>query len=197
MVVLYLLGTCITRAFIFHVSKWNPNKYIISIINIQHRLQSSEEKPLRQTTMSEKSEASSGADIYQLLLEASKKKRKEKRAQLLQPLGIKEFFEEGSISIDKRTCEGVECKLCIKACPTNALYWKSGEVGIVEELCVFCTACVSNCIVDNCIQVSRKRANGEIEKFKTPRDVLTLLGYINSRKRINRMELRFPTIEAS
>jgi len=147
--------------------------------------------------MSEKSEASSGADIYQLLLEASKKKRKEKRAQLLQPLGIKEFFEEGSISIDKRTCEGVECKLCIEACPTNALYWKSGEVGIVEELCVFCTACVSNCIVDNCIQVSRKRANGEIEKFKTPRDVLTLLGYINSRKRINRMELRFPTIEAS
>ena len=142
--------------------------------------------------MSEKSEASSNADIYQLLLEASKKKRKEKKAQLLQPLGIEDFFEEGSISIDKRTCQGAECKLCIKACPTNALYWKSGEVGIVEEICVFCTACVSNCIVDNCIQVSRKRANGEIEKFKTPRDVTTLLGYINSRKRIKRMELRFP-----
>lgn len=146
--------------------------------------------------MSQKSETPVGADIYQLLLEASKKKRMEKRAQLLQPIGIKEFFEEGNISIDKRTCEGVECKLCIEACPTNALYWKSGEVGIVEELCVFCTACVSNCIVDNCIQVSRKRPNGEIEKFGTPRDVLMLLGDISCRKRKSRVESRFPTAEA-
>jgi len=145
--------------------------------------------------MSQKSETPPGTDIYQLLLEASKKKRREKRAQLLQPMGIKEFFEEGSIIIDKRTCKGVECKLCIEACPTNALYWKSGEVGIVEELCVYCTACVSNCIVDNCIQVSRKHPNGEIEKFSTPRDVLTLLGNISSRKRINRVESRFPTVE--
>lgn len=146
--------------------------------------------------MSQKSETPVGADIYQLLLEASKKKRMEKRAQLLQPTGIKEFFEEGSISIDKRTCEGVECKLCIKACPTNALYWKSGEVGIVEELCVFCTACVSNCIVDNCIRVSRKRPNGETESFSTPSDVLTLLNAIDSKKRVNIMKTRFPTMEA-
>jgi len=145
--------------------------------------------------MSQRSD-SSGADIYQLLLEASKKKRREKRAQLLQPMGIKEFFEEGSISIDKRTCKGVECKLCIEACPTNALYWKTGEVGIVEELCVFCTACVSNCIVDNCIRVSRMRPNGETETFSTPRDVLTLLGNINSQKRIKRVETWFPTMEA-
>ncbi len=146
--------------------------------------------------MSQKSETPSSADIYQLLSEASKKKKKEKRAQLLQPTGIKEFFEEGSISIDKRTCEGVECKLCIKACPTNALYWKSGEVGIVEELCVFCTACVSNCIVDNCIRVSRRRPNEDIEKFSTPRDVLMLLGDISFRKRKSRVESRFPTAEA-
>lgn len=146
--------------------------------------------------MSQKSEVPSGADIYQLLLEASKKKRREKRAQLLEPIGIKEFFEEGSISIDKRTCEGVECKLCIEACPTNAIYWKSGEVGIVEELCVFCTACVSNCIVDNCIRVSRKRPNGETEIFSTPSDVLTLLNSIESKKRVNIIKSRFPTIEA-
>jgi len=146
--------------------------------------------------MSKKPEDSSGADIFQLLSEASEKKRKERRAQLLQPLGIKEFFEEGSISIDKRTCKGVECKLCIEICPTNALYWKSGEVGIVEELCVYCTACVSNCIVENCIHVSRKRPNGETERFGTPRGVLKLLEYIGSQKRLGRIESRFPTVEA-
>jgi len=146
--------------------------------------------------MSQKPKDSSGADIFQLLSEASEKKRKERRAQLLQPLGITEFFEEGNINIDKRTCKGVECKLCIEACPTNALYWKSGEVGVVEELCIFCTACVSNCIVDNCIQVGRRRPNGEIEKFSTPRDVLRLLDSIASKKRLGRIESRFPTIEA-
>ena len=145
--------------------------------------------------MSQKPETPSDTDIFQLLSEASKKKRKEKRAQLLQPIGVKEFFEEGSISIDKRTCKGVECKLCIEACPTNALYWKSGEVGVVEELCVFCTACVSSCIVDNCIQVSRSRSNGETEKFSTPKDVLTLLNTIGSKKRVNIIKSRFPTME--
>ena len=146
--------------------------------------------------MPQKSEVSSEADIYQLLLEASKKKRKERKTQLLQPIGIKEFFEEGGISIDKRTCKGVECKLCIEACPTNALYWKSGEVGIVEELCVFCTTCVSNCIVDNCIIISRKRPNGEIERFSTPTDVQTLLNRINSEKRIEAIRLLFSDSEA-
>jgi len=145
--------------------------------------------------MSPKSNPPSDSDIYKLLLEASKKKRKEKRAQLLHPIGIEEFFEEGSINIDKRTCEGAECKLCIDVCPTNALYWKSGEVGIVEELCVFCTACVFTCIVDNCIRVSRKRPNGETEKFGTPRDVLLLLGGIGSKRRVSMIKTRFPMME--
>ena len=146
--------------------------------------------------MSQKSQTPSGTDIFQLLSEASKKKRREKRAQLLQPIGVKEFFEDGSISIDKRTCKGVECKLCIKACPTNALYWKSGEVGIVEDLCVFCTACIFSCIVDNCIQVSRRRPNGETEMFSTSSDVVTLLNAIGSKKRVNLIKSRFPTMEA-
>ena len=145
--------------------------------------------------MSPKSEPPSDSDIYNLLLEASKKKRKEKRAHLLQSIGIKEFFEEGSINIDKRTCEGAECKLCIDACPTSALYWKSGEVGIVEELCVFCTACVSACIVDNCIRVSRERPNGETEKYSTPKDVILLLGGIASKRRIGMIKTRFPMLE--
>jgi Fe-S-cluster-containing hydrogenase component 2 len=134
-------------------------------------------------------------DIYGRLLEASKRKKRKERAQLLQSIGVKEFFEEGNIKIDMKTCKGVECKLCIKACPTNALYWKTGEIGITEELCVYCTACVLYCMVDNCIQVERKRANGEIERFSTLIHVCSLLERLNARNRMKTVELVFPERE--
>ena len=140
----------------------------------------------------------SGANIYELLLEASEKKKKEKRekrAELLKSMGVEEYFEEGSIKIDMKTCKGIECNLCVEACPTNALYWKAGEIGIVEDLCVYCAACVFNCVVDNCIEVVRKRPNGTVEKFSTPRDVLALLRNIDSGKRSERLRSRFPTAE--
>jgi Fe-S-cluster-containing hydrogenase component 2 len=140
----------------------------------------------------------SGANIYELLLEASEKKKREKRekrTELLKSMGVQEYFEEGSIKIDMKTCRGIECNLCVQACPTKALYWKAGEIGIVEDLCVYCTACVFNCVVDNCIQVTRKRPNGKVEKFSTPRDVLTLLHNTGSGKRSERVRSRFPTAE--
>jgi ferredoxin len=144
----------------------------------------------------EKPDSESSVDIYQLLLEASKRRRREERAQLLRSVGVKEYFQEGSIRIDMRTCRGTECEICIKVCPTNALYWRSGEIGVVEDLCVFCGACVLNCIVDNCIQVTRRRPNGEVERFSTPEDVLTLLYSVNSRKRRKMVRSRFPDDEA-
>jgi len=134
-------------------------------------------------------------NIYDLLLQASEKEKKEKRAELLKSMEVKEYFEEGSVEIDMKTCKGLECNLCVEACPTNALYWKAGEIGIVEDLCIYCAACVFNCVVDNCIRVHRKRPNGKVEKFSTPRDVLTLLNNINSGKRCDRLKSRFPTVE--
>jgi len=134
-------------------------------------------------------------DIYQLLQEASRKRERERKTRLLQSIGVKEFFEEGNIRIDKNTCKGVECKLCIEACPTNALYWKTGEVGIAEELCIYCAACVWSCVVDDCVQVSRRRPNSGTEKFSTQREVLMLLDNINSRKRVGRLKSRFPDVE--
>jgi ferredoxin len=134
-------------------------------------------------------------DIYGLLLDASKKQRKAKKEQLLKSVGVKKFFDEGSIKIDMRTCKGIECKLCIKECPTSALFWKAGEIGVTEELCIYCTSCVLTCMVDNCIEVERKRTNGETERFSTPIHVCALLERLNAEKRVKTAELVFPDQE--
>jgi len=143
-----------------------------------------------------KTKEGSNKDIFQLLLESSKKKEKEKRAQLLGSMGVKEFFEEGNITIDMKTCRGIECNLCVKACPTKALFWQKGEIGIAKELCIYCGACVLNCIVDDCIEISRKRQDGKIESYSNPREVLTLFNDINSERRLKMVESIFPTTEA-
>jgi len=133
-------------------------------------------------------------DIFQMLYESTKK-RMEEKSRLLESLEIKEYFREGSIRINRRTCKGIECKLCIEACPTNALYWGYGEVKIVEDLCVYCTACVLSCIVDDCIQVTRKRTRGKTERFGTPSEVLKLLKNISSEKKLDVTNRRFPSLE--
>lgn len=137
----------------------------------------------------------SDVNIFQILTETAEKEKKKRREELLAPLGVKEFFVGGKISIDKRTCKGVECKLCIKACPTSALFWKSGEVGITEDLCIYCGACVLNCIVDDCIKIMRRRQNGQIERFSKPKDFVALQHGICTRKRFERIGDVFPKPE--
>jgi ferredoxin len=144
--------------------------------------------------MPEKS--SSNFDIFGLLSDDKDKAKKKRREELLASTGVEDLFEEGKISIDKRTCWGVECKLCIEKCPTNALYWKAGEVGIVDDLCVYCGACVLCCMVDDCIKVERKREDGEAERFSKPKEVLKLQEKINAKKRFDRVRGVFPTCEA-
>ena len=82
--------------------------------------------------------------------------RRQRRKELIEPTGVKELFKDGKININQFTCVGGQCKLCIKVCPTNALYWGTGEVDIIDDLCVYCGACVVNCMVDNCIKIERK-----------------------------------------
>lgn len=134
--------------------------------------------------------------IFQLLLETSEKRRKSKREQLLESLKVRELFEDGCISINDRTCQGLECELCIKACPTMALYWQDGKVGIIKDLCVYCGACVLCCIVDDCVKVSRKRFDGKVESFSKPWEVVLLFNSINSKRRYSRVESLFPDGEA-
>ena len=147
--------------------------------------------------MPKKSE-NSIVNIYDLLSEALEKKeeKKSRRTELLESIGVKECFKEGSIKIDMRTCRGIECNLCVKACPTNALYWKAGEIGIEEDLCIHCTACVLSCCVDNCIRVTRKRVNGETETFSTTKDVLKLNRSIISKKKRKAVKSIFENPEA-
>jgi len=145
--------------------------------------------------MPEKS--SSNVDIFGLLsVDKEAEKKRKQRKELLASTGVKEFFEEGSISINKRTCWGLECKLCIEKCPTNALYWKTGEVGIVEDLCVYCGACVLCCMVDDCIKVERTREDGSSERFSKPQEIVKLQDKINAKKRLQRVKTVLPTCEA-
>jgi len=114
--------------------------------------------------------------------------RRQRRKDLLGPTGVKEFFKDGKISINKFTCVGGQCKLCIKACPTNALYWGTGEIGIIDDLCVRCGACVLNCMVDDCIKLERTREDGKVERFSKPIEVVKLQERINARKRFERVK---------
>ncbi len=138
----------------------------------------------------------STVDIFGLLSEDTDEKQKKKRRQeLLEPTGVKELFKEGAITINKFTCVGGQCKLCVKACPTNALYWKTGEVGITEDLCVYCGACVLNCMVDNCIKIERKREDDRTEWFSKPKDVIQLQEKLSAQKRLERVKAILPTLD--
>ncbi len=51
-------------------------------------------------------------------------------------------------------------------------------------------------MVDNCIEVRRKRQNGETEVFCKPQDVSLLLNRINARNRVRIIKDLFPDDEA-
>ncbi|MCW4001133.1 MAG: hypothetical protein NWE93_12945 [Candidatus Bathyarchaeota archaeon] len=119
---------------------------------------------------------------------SEEEERKQRRKELLEPTGVQELFKEGKISINKFTCVGGQCKLCIQKCPTNALYWGTGEVGIIDDLCVYCGACVANCMVDDCIKIERTRENGENEKFGKVSDIIKLQEKNNAKKRFMRVK---------
>lgn len=140
----------------------------------------------------------SSINIFDLLSDEVSEKKEEKksrRAELLQSVGVEDRFEEGSITINMRTCRGIECNLCLKACPTNALYWKAGEIGIMEDLCIHCTACVLSCCVDDCIKVTRKRPDGRTETFSTPKEALEINRNIAAEKKRERVKSLFENPE--
>ena len=150
--------------------------------------------------MPEKKPAS--VDIFNLLSDSGGKESKEteksalektQRQELLGATKVKDLYPEGTITINKYTCVGVQCKLCIKACPTSALYWTNSGIGITEDLCVHCEACVLCCMVDNCIKITRKREDGKTEEFSNTHDVLVLESKRNAEKRFQRINDVLPS----
>ena len=136
---------------------------------------------------------SPAVDIFTMLEESTEKavekpNQKTIRQELLANTKCKDLYPEGTITVNRHTCVGIQCKLCIKACPTNALYWTNNGIGITEDLCIHCQACVLCCMVDDCIRVTRKREDGKIETFSKPKDVKTLNDRINSEKRFQRIK---------
>ncbi len=146
---------------------------------------------------------SPAVDIFDLLSHSEEKAQKPKeeplektqREELLAATRVKDLFPEGTITINKHTCTGVQCKLCIKACPTNALYWTNSGIGVTEDLCVHCEACVLSCMVDDCIKITRKREDGKEERFGKTRDILVLENQGNAKKRFQRICDVFPNAE--
>jgi NAD-dependent dihydropyrimidine dehydrogenase PreA subunit len=136
-------------------------------------------------------------NIFDLMAETEQTSAKTLRQELLETTKCKDKdrYPEGTITINKHTCVGVQCKLCIKACPTNALYWTNTGIGVTEDLCLHCEACVLCCMVDDCIRVTRKTAEGKTESFSKPKDVLTLTSQLNAQKRRQRISDVFPTTQ--
>lgn len=137
--------------------------------------------------------------IFDLMNEDSEalseeEERKKRRKDLIEPTGVKELFKDGKININKFTCVGGQCKLCIKVCPTNALYWGTGEVGIMEDLCVYCGACVVTCMVDNCIKIERTGNDSRTEHFSKLDDVIKLDERKNTKKRFERVKTNAATL---
>ncbi len=132
-------------------------------------------------------------DIFSLLSEPEKSAEKTKnnvRQELLASTKCKDkdFYPEGTITINKHTCVGVQCKICLKVCPTSALYWTNSGIDVTDELCLHCEACVLCCMVDDCIKVTRKREDGKEEKFSNPKDIAALNRRINAEKRFQRIK---------
>ncbi len=139
-------------------------------------------------------------DIFGMLSESPPKApekpeppQKNQRQELLETTKYKDkdHFPEGTITINKYTCVGLQCKMCVKACPTNALYWTDSGVAIIDDLCIHCQACVMSCMVDDCIKVTRKREDGKEEKYSKIKDITILNSQHNTKKRVQRVHDAF------
>ena len=102
--------------------------------------------------------------------------------KLLAERNIPQNYKKIKISIDTSLCP-LGCQLCVPACPTNALYFFE-KVYVQEELCVGCGSCVSVCMYDKPIQITRVRlSDDKKEFFNSIKSFTKVLNANNARKR--------------
>ncbi|MFX1511090.1 MAG: DUF362 domain-containing protein [Promethearchaeota archaeon] len=102
--------------------------------------------------------------------------------KLLADRKIPQNFTEIKILIDTSLCP-LGCQLCVASCPTNALYFFE-VVHVQNELCVGCGACVSSCMYEKPIQITRvRRYDGKKEAFNSMKSFVKVTNAENARKR--------------
>ncbi|MBW1690530.1 MAG: ferredoxin [Deltaproteobacteria bacterium] len=60
--------------------------------------------------------------------------------------------------IDYGICKGMDCGICIDACPVSIFLKKSDTVGVdpeKEDECTFCEVCLERC-PGKCIQIEKR-----------------------------------------
>jgi NAD-dependent dihydropyrimidine dehydrogenase PreA subunit len=60
--------------------------------------------------------------------------------------------------IDYDSCKGIECGICIDACPMDIFIKKNDTIDINpknEDECTFCEMCIERCPV-NCIKIEKE-----------------------------------------
>jgi NAD-dependent dihydropyrimidine dehydrogenase PreA subunit len=112
---------------------------------------------------------------------------------LSNPLASKNSFKKAKLeSMSSRVWED-NANYASKHVQQTRCIGGTGKVGITEDLCVYCGACVLNCMVNDCIKVERKREDGKTECFTKPRDVIMLQERSNSQKRFERVRTNAAT----
>ncbi|MCL2877729.1 MAG: electron transfer flavoprotein subunit alpha [Acidobacteria bacterium] len=71
---------------------------------------------------------------------------------------------DAPIIIDTEKCKG--CKLCIKACPFEALYMEGKLAVLKPEECRACSACLDSCPFDAITEAEKKSGPADLSDFK-------------------------------
>ena len=71
---------------------------------------------------------------------------------------------DAPIIIDSEKCKG--CKLCIKACPFEALYMEGKLAVLKPEECRACGACLDSCHFDAITEAEKKGGSADLSDFK-------------------------------
>jgi tetrathionate reductase subunit B len=78
--------------------------------------------------------------------------------------------EDGVVLVDKDKCNG--CKLCISACPYNAIYFRE-DIGIVDK-CTFCVENIDKGALPECVKTCPAKAMffGDLDESSSQISVL-------------------------
>ncbi|MFW9995078.1 MAG: 4Fe-4S dicluster domain-containing protein [Candidatus Odinarchaeota archaeon] len=103
--------------------------------------------------------------------------------KILRDMNVPQNYRNIEITINTSLCP-LGCQMCVKACPTSALYFFE-VVHVQKELCIGCGACASACPYVEPIKITRTRiSDGKTEVFRNLKEFVKTNNAENARKRI-------------